>query len=60
MARDFDDPNTFQPTTVRTTSNLRTCTSIVTPQSATELVEPRGAITTEEAQELLRMVANRE
>jgi tagatose 6-phosphate kinase len=39
--------------TVRTTSPMRTCTTIVSSDESTELVEPSGAVTQDEWQELL-------
>eukprot|EP00527_Entomoneis_sp_CCMP2396_P004825 CAMPEP_0198137534 /NCGR_PEP_ID=MMETSP1443-20131203/998_1 /TAXON_ID=186043 /ORGANISM="Entomoneis sp., Strain CCMP2396" /LENGTH=389 /DNA_ID=CAMNT_0043798987 /DNA_START=120 /DNA_END=1289 /DNA_ORIENTATION=- len=38
--------------TVRTKSSMRTCTSIVTSESTTELVEPSGVISDEDNQDL--------
>ena len=40
--------------TVRTKSNMRTCTSIVAADTTTELVEPSGFITGKEMEELMK------
>jgi fructose-1-phosphate kinase PfkB-like protein len=40
----FEGDACFESTTIRTKSKMRTCTSIVTMQSTTELVEPSGIV----------------
>ena len=45
--------------TVRTESEMRTCTSIVASDETTELVEPSGVITTDEMEELMSNLGNR-
>ena len=56
MSKDFlssVSASCLSATTVRTTSILRTCTSIVTQASTTELIDPSGIIASEEIIELL-------
>ena len=56
MSKDFlssVSATCLSATTVRTTSILRTCTSIVTQASTTELIDPSGIIASEEIIELL-------
>ena len=44
--------------TIRTRSKLRTCTTIVGSDNATELVEPSGVIETDELQKLWKLISN--
>jgi fructose-1-phosphate kinase PfkB-like protein len=53
MLSDMLGKDAVHPTTVRTASSMRTCTSIVAADSTTELVEPSGVVAADELQELL-------
>lgn len=46
------------PLTVRSEAKLRTCTTIVASDVATELVEPSGIITSDEIEDLLHRISN--
>lgn len=44
--------------TVRSSSEMRTCTSIISTDETTELVEPSGSITSDELEELFSVVSS--
>ena len=49
--------DTLQLTTIRTESRLRTCTSLVAPDTTTELVEPSGTVLPHEFDRLLQDIS---
>jgi fructose-1-phosphate kinase PfkB-like protein len=56
MVETFEGEACFQSTTIRTQSKMRTCTSIVTHQSTTELVEPSGIVSEDEMEAMLEAI----